>query len=438
MVDARQAAEDAARTSYGRLLAFLAARAGDVAQAEDALAEAFLAALRTWPARGVPAKPEAWLLTAARRNLMHEVRHRGVVEASTPILREASAAAQERVADDDGFPDERLKLLFVCSHPAIDAAARAPLMLQVVLGLDAARIASAFLVSPTAMGQRLVRAKARIRDARLRFEAPDEHELPERLDAVLEAIYAAYGSGWDDVTGGDLRARDLATEAIGLARLTVHLLPTAAEARGLLALMLHCEARRGARRSASGAFVPLSEQDSTLWSRPMIEEAERQLSAAGAARQVGHFQLEAAIQSAHASRAPGRGASREDIALLYEGLVRLAPTMGALVSRAAAVGDASGAERGLALLAEIPEAKTMTYQPYWALRAHLLSALGRIEESGAAYERAIGLSEDESVRAFLVERRMALRDRSVLSRGAAPVLRRRGKGNGTRDDGARE
>jgi RNA polymerase sigma-70 factor (ECF subfamily) len=281
-------------------------------------------------------------------------------------------------------------------------------MLQAVLGLDAGRIASAFLVSPAAMAQRLVRAKARIREAGLRFEVPGEEELPRRLDAVLEAIYAAYGSAWDDVTGGDLRTRDLATEAIGLARLIVHLLPTAAEARGLLALMLHCEARRGARRSASGAFVPLSEQDTTRWSRPLIEEAERQLAAAGAARQLGHFQLEAAIQSAHASRAAGSGASREDIALLYEGLVRLAPTVGALVSRAAAAGDAFGAERGLALLAEVPPAKTLTYQPYWALRAHLLSALGRVEESGAAYERAIGLTEDPAVRSFLVERRVAL------------------------------
>ncbi len=198
---------------------------------------------------------------------------------------------------------ERLKLLFVCAHPAIDAAARTPLMLQTVLGLDAARIASAFLLQPSAMGQRLTRAKRKIRDAGIAFELPESDELPPRLEAVLGAIYAAYGSGWDDVEGADPRRKGLAGEAIHLGRLLWQLMPAEPEMQGLLALMLHCEARRNARRTATGAYVPLSEQDVTSWSRPMIEEADSLLSAAEEIGRIGRFQLEAAIQSVHARRA---------------------------------------------------------------------------------------------------------------------------------------
>ena len=201
------------------------------------------------------------------------------------------------------FPDERLKLLFVCAHPAIDPAMHTPLMLQTVLGLDAARIAHAFLISPTTMGQRLVRAKTKIRDGGIRFEIPQERELPQRLDAVLEAIYAAFGIGWDDMAGVDQRGRDLAEEAIWLARVLLQLMPGEAEVHGLLALMLHCEARRAARRGPDGRYVPLSEQDCQKWSLPLIEEAERHLAEASSRGRTGRFQLEAAIQSVHAERA---------------------------------------------------------------------------------------------------------------------------------------
>src|SRR5580704_5034466 len=204
-MDARRAVEQAARDSYGRLVAFLAARSHDVAAAEDAPADAFEAALETWPQSGVPQKPEAWLLTVARRRLIDNARHVRVHKDAAPTLRAAAEEAQE-LATGMVFPDERLKLMFICAHPAIATAARTPLMLQTVLGLDAARIASAFLARPTAMGQRLARAKAKIRDARIRFELPEAQELPARLDSVLEAIYAAYGSGWDDVAGADPRA----------------------------------------------------------------------------------------------------------------------------------------------------------------------------------------------------------------------------------------
>jgi RNA polymerase sigma-70 factor (ECF subfamily) len=256
------------------------------------------------------------------------------------------------------------------------------------------------------MGQRLTRAKAKIRDARIAFELPAAEELPPRLDAVLEAIYAAYGSGWDDVAGADPRRKGLAVEALDLGRLLAQLMPAEPEALGLLALMLHCEARREARRSAAGGYVPLSEQDPKRWSQPMIEEAEQLLITAEQAGRIGRFQLEAAIQSMHARRALTGRTDWEAIALLYEGLVRLAPTIGALVGRAASVAEARDATTAWGLLEAIPADAVMSYQPYWALAAHLLERLQRSPEAGAAYSRAIGLCEDPAMRDFLAQRAM--------------------------------
>jgi len=401
--DAGQAAELAARASYGRLLAYLAARWRDVARAEDALGDALLAALETWPRTGVPDNPVAWLLTAARRRLVDGARHAGVAAAAEADLK---VMLDERAdASPAAFPDERLALLFVCAHPAIDEAARTPLMLQTVLGLDAARIASAFLVAPATMSQRLVRVKAKIREAGIRFEIPAPGELTARLDAVLETIYAAYGSGWEDVAGADPRRHGLAEEAIWLGRLVARLRPDEPEAQGLLALMLHCEARRAARRDAAGAYVPLGFQDLRRWSRPMIEEAEEVLAGAARLKAAGRFQLEAAIQSVHAQRVRTGETDWEAVTLLYEGLLRHAPTIGARVAHAAALGEARDAEAGLAALDAIPPDEVATYQPYWALRGHMLKALGRAPEAGEAYERAIGLSEDPAVRVFLLGRR---------------------------------
>ncbi len=407
MPDAETAAavEKAARDSYGRLVAYLAARSRDLAAAEDALADAFHAALATWPDLGVPEKPEAWLLVTARRRLIDRARHAKVHAEATPALRLVTEEAQALASRANLFPDERLKLLFICAHPAIDVAARTPLMLQTVLGLDAARIASAFLVKPAAMGQRLTRAKIKIRDARIPFEIPEAAEWPERLDAVLEAIYATYGLGWNAVTGAESRGKDLATEALALGRLLWQLLPDEPEVQGLLALMLYCEARRDARLDAQGGFVPLSGQDTRLWSEPMINEAHHLLLRAERARHIGHFQLEAAIQSVHTRRAIFGGKTAwEEIVVLYEGLVRLAPTTGALVGRVAATAEARGPAAGWELLRQIPPESVVTYQPYWAQAAHLLGQLGRVTEARTAYERAIGLSEDPATRAFLVRK----------------------------------
>ena len=385
----------------------MAARSRDVAAAEDALGDAFVAALEAWPRTGIPEKPEAWLLAVARRRLVDAARHARVTVETTDAVRMVFERAEQQASSEVVFPDERLKLLFVCAHPAIDEAVRTPLMLQIVLGLDAARIASAFVVSPAAMSQRLVRAKTKIRDTGMRFEIPEARELPLRLAAVLDAIYAAYGTSWDDVAGADPRRQGLAREALSLGRLVLHLMPGEPEAGGLLALMLHCEARRAARRDASGGYVPLSDQDVARWSGAMIAEAEEILAAASHARRPGRFQLEAAIQSVHAQRAVTGQTDWEAITLLYEGLLHLTPAVGARVGHAAALARARGDEAGLFALDTIPAETVETYQPYWALRADLLSRLGRPAEAKNAYAHAIGLSEDAAVRDFLIRRSSA-------------------------------
>ena len=402
--DTHRIIERVARESYGRLVAYLSANTRDVATAEDALSNALVAALTAWPRDGVPQNPEAWLLTAARHSFIDQVRHRQVAEASEPTLKLLREDSMEMALSAE-FPDERLKLLFVCAHPAIDQAAHTPLMLQTVLGLDAARIAHAFLVSPTTMGQRLVRAKTKIRNGGIQFEVPQERDLPERLDAVLEAIYAAFGVGWDDMAGVDQRGRDLSEEAVWLGRVLLELMPGEAEVRGLLALMLHCEARRRARRGPDGRYIPLSEQDSQQWSMPLIEEAEGHLAEAASRGRTGRFQLEAAIQSVHAERGRSGRTEWTAIVVFYEQLVRISPTLGTRTGYAAAVAEANGPEAGLAVLDGIDPDDVSVYQPYWAVRAHLLQRLGKTSEAADAFDRAIGHAEDPAVRQFLLQRR---------------------------------
>ncbi|HEU4458704.1 MAG TPA: DUF6596 domain-containing protein [Methylibium sp.] len=402
-----------ARRSYGRLVALLASRNRDIAAAEDALGDAFHAALVNWPRDGVPASPEAWLVTAAKRRLLDGWRHAKVRDDAAETL--ALIADEFATTDDDGsaaFPDERLKLLFVCAHPAIAANAHAPLMLQTVLGLDAARIAAAFLVSPAALGQRLVRAKARIRSAGIAFEVPPPSQWAERLGAVLEAVYAAYGTAWDDVAGTDPRRRGLALEALALARTLAALLPDEPEPLGLLALMAFCQARAAARRDARGDYVPLDAQDPAAWDRALLDEAEAALQRAAAMRRLGAYQVEAALQSAHTQRRLGVPVAPRAIVALYDGLLALHPSFGARVSRAVALAAASGVEAALAELDAIAAAEPGThraYQPYWAARADLLARAGRADEARGAYERALGLSEDPAVRRFLLERLRAAR-----------------------------
>lgn len=404
MDDTRRAVEAVARDSYGRLVAYLAARTSDLAAAEDAVGEAFVAALARWPTDGVPHNPAGWLLTAARRRLIDAARSGDGRTARGVDFSQLAAALP---AEEDDFPDDRLRLLFACAHPGIDPALHSPLMLQAVLGLEASDIARAFLVAPAAMSQRLVRAKAKIRDAGIRFEVPAADRLDDRLPAVLEAVYTAFGCGWEAV-GGSGRVSGLADEAVWLGRVLVTLLPGEPEAAGLLALMLHSHARRHARRTPDGRFVPLDEQDTARWVGEEIDEAENLLTPAARAGRIGRFQLEAAIQSAHNARRQFDRTDWPTVALLYEGLVRLEPSIGALVSRAVAAGEAFGPERGLELLGDIEVSLVKGYQPYWAARAHLLARLNRPVEAAAAYTSALGLTDDPGVRAFLVERRADL------------------------------
>ena len=417
--NARRTIERVARESYGRLLAYLSVHTHDLASAEDALSEALVSALNNWPQDGVPQNPEAWLMTAARRSLIDVIRHQRVVQASEPTVELLKEDSMETTIAAE-FPDERLKLLFVCAHPAIDPAMHTPLMLQAVLGLDAVRIAQAFLIAPKTMGQRLSRAKIKIRSGGIPFEVPQERALPERLDAVLEAIYAAFGIGWDDMVGADQRGRNLAEEALWLARVLSGLMSGEPEVQGLLALLLHCEARRPARRGPDGRYVPLSEQDPKQWSLALIEEAERHLSEAFKQGRSGRFQLEAAIQSVHAERARTGRTDWAAIALFYERLIRISHAIGTKVGYAAAVAEANGPDAGLAALKPIRREDVSDYQPYWAVRAHLLQRLGKTQEAADAYDRAIGLAEDPAVREFLLKER-GVADRSHNQRRTAAL-----------------
>jgi len=407
---AREAAEAVARRSYGKLVAFLAARTGDVAAAEDALSEAFAAALVDWPARGSPRTPEAWLISVARRKLIDAVRRRRSGEAAADHLRMMAEELEAAAARETDIPDERLSLMFACAHPAIDPGIRAPLILQTILGFDAATIASAFLASPAAMGQRLVRAKHKISQAGIPFRVPERADLGERLEAVLDAIYAAFAEGWSDPAGTDVRRRDLAAEGIWLGRLVAALLPDEPEALGLLALMLHAEARRGARRNGEGEYVPLADQDPATWDAPLIEEAESLLFRASAMGAIGRYQLEAAVQSAHADR---RRTGRSDwaaIERLYDALSEISRSPVVAINRAIAIAETRLPAAGLAALdALADDARLSEYQPYWAARAELLARTGEINAADQAYERAIGLESDPAVRRFLERRRVQLR-----------------------------
>jgi predicted RNA polymerase sigma factor len=411
--DARKTADAVARRSYGKLVAFLASRTRDVASAQDALAEAFASALVDWPANGCPRNPEGWLLTVARRKLIDGVRRRQTGEAAgtqLQILAEGLEDAAAQAERDMQIPDKRLALLFACAHPAIEAGIRAPLMLQVVLGLDGETIASAFLVSPAAMRKRLSRAKEKIQQAGIPFSIPEREELPHRLDAVLDAIYAGFAEGWTDPSGTDAIRRDLTDEAIFLARLVVELLPQEAEGLGLLALMLHAEARRPARRNAAGEYVPLAEQDPAQWKSQMIEEAERLLYQASKLETIGRYQLEAALQSAHAYRRRAGHNNWAEVVQLYDALFAITGSPVVAINRALAIAELHGPEAATEAIKDIAtDGRLNEYQPYWAARAELLSKTGAHDEARQAYEMAIGLERDMTVRAFLQKRQAALK-----------------------------
>lgn len=398
--EARAAAERAARASYGRLIALLAAPTGDLALAEDALSGAFEEALRRWPTGGVPDNPEGWLLTVAR-NRQRDV-WKSAAARTTTVIEEGDTMADPLVdplAEHDplAIGERRLELLFVCAHPAIDQGVRTPLMLQAALGFDAQQIARAFAVPTPAMAQRLVRAKRRIKDARIPFAVPDRRSMAERLPAVLEAVYGCAAIDW---RGGP---ESLAGEAQYLAVTLAVLLEDEAEAWGLAALTTLALAR-----PTGEVFVPLAEQDPADWDERLIDEGETYLRRAQSPGPLGRFQLEAAIQAVHVDRRRTGVTDWAALNTLYAALLTVAPGLGARVAAAVVTGRLHGPEAGLLALPEAAE----NFQPSWAARADLLARAGR--DASVAYARAIELAEqagDEAVATFLRVRSNAAAER---------------------------
>ena len=396
---AARSAGVAARDSYGRLLALLAASTSDLAAAEDALADAFERALRTWPSQGVPGHPDAWLLTVARNRLRDQWKS-AQVRRAVPLDAGCDALAHVDDIDVDAIPDRRLELMLVCAHPAIERAVRTPLMLNTVLGFTAEQVGRAFSVPPSTMATRLVRAKKRIKVAGIPFRVPDRADLPARMTSVLEAVYGAYVIDW--ATGP--QARQLPSEALHLAEVLVTLVPADPEVRGLAALMELSAARAPARVDASGRFVPLADQDPSRWNPDLISRAHEHLRAAHARGQLGRFQLEAAIQAVHCAR--GRDGTTDWPALLtlHRILHSVAPSLGSGAALAAVTAEVDGPAAGLATLdALVAEAgpPARLFQPAKATRAHLLDRLGRQQEAIEAYDSAISLTQDPAERQYL-------------------------------------
>ena len=388
-----EAAKAAARDAYGRLLAFLSRRTGDIAAAEDALSEAFVAALSSWPRDGVPQEPAAWLASAAARKLIDA--HRGRKREAAVLEELASRSTPAETADD------RLPMMLALTHEAVAPEARSPLMLQCVLGLSVEQIAGLLLLPAGTLGRRLSRAKRKIRDAGVPITVPGDEVLVGRLPAVLDAVYGAFTAGWD--RGTDAEAVATAAEAIQLGETVCRVLPDDAEAWGLLALMRYAHARRAARRDAAGRFVPLEGQDPAAWDGALTDAADGALRRAASLRRPGPYQTRAAIQSVHADRRR-TGTTRWDVILsLYETLAAADRSAGAAVGRAATlVRMGRNAEAVAALDALEPDA-VRGHQPYWAVRAEALRGL----DGGAAREaaeRAVGLTADPGVRAYLAGR----------------------------------
>jgi RNA polymerase sigma-70 factor (ECF subfamily) len=395
--------EDVVRNDGARVLAGLIRLAGDFETAEDALQEAYARALVVWPRDGIPEKPAAWLNTVSRRIVLDRLRR----DPKSAELSDELPAADVIVEDEASIDDDRLRLVFTCCHPALSPEARCGLALRTLGGLSTREIARAFVEPEATTAQRLVRAKKKIREARIPYEVPAREKLPERVETVLSVLYLIFNEGYASTDAPSLLRPDLVAEAIRLARLTVELLPEQAEARGLLALMLLTDSRRAARLSAEGEFVPLEEQDRALWNAPQIEEGVRMIEEVLALRTPGQYQLQAAIAALHAQAVTPSSTDWPQIAALYDRLLAMTPTPVVALNAAVAHGMATSPERALERIAGIETSDALSrYHLLPAAKADLLRRLGRRDEAAACYRDALELVTNPAERRYL-ERRLS-------------------------------
>ena len=403
----RQRVDEVYRAESRRVFATLVRLLGDFDLAEEALHDAFHAALEQWPRDGVPANPRAWLVSAGRFKAIDGIRRRARLDALEDFAEQVEAIADETPSGDgDEIEDDRLRLIFTCCHPALAPEAQVALTLREVCGLTTEEIAQAFLTSPATLAQRIVRAKAKIREARIPYEVPGPDELPQRLDSVLRVIYLVFNEGYSASSGKSVTRLDLSSEAIRIGRLLAALLPEP-EAIGLLALMLLHESRRAARASATGELILLNDQDRSLWNRELIGEGSALVREALASRRVGPYTLQAAIAAVHAEAADAEATDWNEIVGLYDVLLRTDPSPVIELNRAVAVAMRDGPAAGLALVdAILARGDLADYHLAHAARADLCRRMGNLAQAGAAYRRALALARQEPERRFL-ERRLA-------------------------------